>query len=109
MDWLTFPARLIAWRGPALFVFAPVADDLVDTVRAEARIASYELAARMQSAAKEALEGLLGQLDGGRAADRDGALLEHLDLQVNRLTSNVRDRLVNSPEYKLTAVRIEVL
>ncbi|MFO1386776.1 MAG: molybdopterin-dependent oxidoreductase [Chitinivorax sp.] len=31
------------------------------------------------------------------------------DLQVNRLTSNVRDRLVNSPEYKLTAVRIEVL
>lgn len=41
MDWLTFPARLIAWRGPAPFVFAPVADDLVDTVRAEARIASY--------------------------------------------------------------------
>ena len=31
------------------------------------------------------------------------------DLQVNRLTSNVRDRLVNSPEYKLTAVRIDVL
>ena len=31
------------------------------------------------------------------------------DLQVNRLTSNVRDRLVNAPEYKVTAVTIERL
>ncbi|MOA66435.1 molybdopterin dinucleotide binding domain protein [compost metagenome] len=31
------------------------------------------------------------------------------DLLVNRLTSAVRDRLVHSPEYKLTAVRVEKL
>ncbi|MDC7690433.1 formate dehydrogenase subunit alpha [Vogesella indigofera] len=31
------------------------------------------------------------------------------DLLLNRLTSAVRDRLVHSPEYKLTAVRVEKL
>jgi formate dehydrogenase major subunit len=29
------------------------------------------------------------------------------ELFVNRLTSSVRDRLVRTPEYKVTAVRVE--
>ena len=31
------------------------------------------------------------------------------DLFVNRLTSPVRDRLADTPEYKVTAVRVEKL
>jgi formate dehydrogenase major subunit len=31
------------------------------------------------------------------------------DTFVNRITSNVRDRYVDAPEYKVTAVRIEKL
>ena len=34
------------------------------------------------------------------------ATFHRADLEVNRLTSNERDRLVHAPEYKITAVRI---
>jgi hypothetical protein len=36
-----FSARLIAWRGPAPFVFAPIPEDLIPDVRYAAREASY--------------------------------------------------------------------
>jgi hypothetical protein len=38
---LVFSARLIAWRGPAPFVFAPIPDDLTPEVRFAAHEASY--------------------------------------------------------------------
>jgi hypothetical protein len=38
---LAFPARLIAWRGPAPFVFAPIPDELTPEVRYAAHEASY--------------------------------------------------------------------
>ncbi len=34
------------------------------------------------------------------------ASFHHPNLLLNRLTSSVRDQLVHSPEYKLTAVRV---
>jgi Domain of unknown function (DUF1905) len=38
---LTFSARLIEWRGPAPFVFAPIPDDLTPEIRFAAHEASY--------------------------------------------------------------------
>lgn len=38
---LSFSARLIEWRGPAPFVFAPIPDDLTPEVRFAAYEASY--------------------------------------------------------------------
>jgi hypothetical protein len=38
---LSFTARLIEWRGPAPFVFAPIPDELTAEVRYAAHEASY--------------------------------------------------------------------
>lgn len=38
---ITFTNRLIEWRGPAPFVFAPIPDDLTPEVRFAAHEASY--------------------------------------------------------------------
>ena len=38
---IAFSARLIEWRGPAPFVFAPIPDDLTPEVRFAAHEASY--------------------------------------------------------------------
>ena len=36
-----FAARIIEWRGPAPFLFAPIPDDLTGEIRFAARSASY--------------------------------------------------------------------
>ncbi|KPF73194.1 hypothetical protein IP88_09705 [alpha proteobacterium AAP81b] len=38
---IAFDAEIIVWRGPAPFLFAPVPPDLIDEIRAAARLASY--------------------------------------------------------------------
>ncbi len=41
MDPISFETTVIYWRGPAPFFYAPVPADLVDQVRAAAKVVTY--------------------------------------------------------------------